>query len=376
MKSSKKSSLALAVLTALCGTAIAQQSSLTVYGLIDASVRVQNTRFDKPGPAAGGRVHSVEGGGGFSSSGSRLGFRGVEDLGAGWNAHFVLEHGLRVDTGGAADPNSFFNRQAAVGLTTPWGTVDLGRQYSVAFKSAVEFDPFVGQYANLNLSVGGVPGSVAPGCLPMMAGACVRFNNNVQYTGSFERLTVRAEVSPGEATAGTSAALGAKYDLGGLSVGVSLTRQEMPFVAPGPTLPGYPGTPAGAEKEHLFVGASYAFSGLRVMAGVSRDSTETNVADTVFETSWAGLNWRLNPAVQLTGAFYQSQLTSAVSALRPQAQEKVEVLLLEARYALSRRSSVYAEVDRSNWSRGVNFLPTQQPGAVLTGLSVGVTHRF
>jgi predicted porin len=371
-----KAPIALAVLASLAGAAQAQQSSLTVYGVLDASVRVQNTKFETAGQASGGSVFSTEGGGGFSSSGSRLGFRGVEDLGGGLNAHFVLEHGLRADTGSQADPGSFFNRQAFVGLTTPWGSVDLGRQYSVAFKTAVEFDPLLGQYANLDVAVGIVPGSVASGCLPMMAGACVRFNNDIQYTGTFDGLTVRAELSPGEAVSGTSTALGAKYDMGPLSVGASVTRQETLLVAPAPNLPGYPGTPAGAEKLHTVLAASYAFPTVRLMGGASRDTTETNVADTIFKSVWGGLTWQFNPAVKLTGALYRSELTSAVSALRPEATEKVDVLLLEARYSLSRRTSLYAELDRSEWSRGVNFLPTAQPGAVLTGLSVGITHRF
>lgn len=376
MNTATRTTLALALLALSTGAVFAQQSSLTVYGLLDGSVRVQHTKQETSGAAAGGSVYTTEGGGGFSANGSRLGFRGVEDLGGGLNAHFVLEHGFRADTGSVADPGSFFNRQSFVGLTTPWGAIDVGRQYSVAFKTAVEFDPLLGKYANLDAAVGIVPGSVAAGCLPMMAGACARFNNDVQYTAILNQLTVRAEVSPGEGVSGTSAALGLKYATGPLTVGASLTRQKLLQVAPAPNLPGYPGTPPGAQKLHYVLGASYAFPGIRVLGGASRDTTETNVVDTVFKTSWGGFNWQVNSAVQLTGVFYRSQLRSAVSALRPEPEEKVDALLVEARYALSRRTSVYAEVDRSKWSRGVNFLPTAQPGVVLSGLSLGITHNF
>ena len=55
---------------------------------------------------------------------SRLGFRGVEDLGGGLQALFGLEMGLNADTGSLTDP-AF--RNSYVGLRGGWGTVALGR---------------------------------------------------------------------------------------------------------------------------------------------------------------------------------------------------------------------------------------------------------
>jgi len=55
---------------------------------------------------------------------SRLGFRGVEDLGGGLQASFGLEMGLSVDTGTPGNP---FYRNSYVALRGGWGTVALGR---------------------------------------------------------------------------------------------------------------------------------------------------------------------------------------------------------------------------------------------------------
>ncbi len=131
-----KSLLALAVLGAFVGAASAQ-SSVTIYGLID-----QNVKYQDPGrlaSVAGGRpgkgVVRVDDGGTGGLGSSRLGFRGVEDLGDGLKAIFRLELGVSPDTGGAGgrttlqgSNNVFFNREAWVGLESKsLGTVRLGR---------------------------------------------------------------------------------------------------------------------------------------------------------------------------------------------------------------------------------------------------------
>ena len=59
---------------------------------------------------------------------SRLGFRGVEDLGGGLKAVFKLENRFNVDTGDAS--NASFGGDAYVGLTGGFGTVHLGRTYT------------------------------------------------------------------------------------------------------------------------------------------------------------------------------------------------------------------------------------------------------
>ncbi|AMO95228.1 gram-negative porin family protein [Collimonas fungivorans] len=64
---------------------------------------------------------------------SRLGLRGVEELGGGYQTRFTLEQGLNANTGGAADSSRLFDRQAWVGMTTPAGEFRIGRQNTIVF---------------------------------------------------------------------------------------------------------------------------------------------------------------------------------------------------------------------------------------------------
>ena len=119
----KKTLLALAVLGASAGVASAQQSNVTVYGIVDAGVQYKNDG----NPA--GKTLSLESG---QQNGSRLGFKGTEDLGGGLSAIFTLENGFNVDTGtlGQSTPTTqrLFGRQAWVGLSSnSFGSVKLGR---------------------------------------------------------------------------------------------------------------------------------------------------------------------------------------------------------------------------------------------------------
>ena len=119
----KKSIIALAVLAA-SGAAMAQ-SSVTLYGIVDAYVGQTSTTAATPG--ASKVKQNVVNTAGFNNS--RWGMKGSEDLGNGLKANFVLENGFNTDTGGLADAGGrLFNRQATVGLSGNFGAVNLGRQ--------------------------------------------------------------------------------------------------------------------------------------------------------------------------------------------------------------------------------------------------------
>lgn len=127
----KKSFLLLALLGAFAGTAAAQ-SSVTVYGAIDLGLVHESG-------GAGGSVAKLSSG---VEAGSRLGFKGTEDLGGGLSAHFQLENGLAADTGGFNQGGLLFGRQAYVGLKGNFGTVNFGRQYLPLYNAFADADPF------------------------------------------------------------------------------------------------------------------------------------------------------------------------------------------------------------------------------------------
>jgi predicted porin len=121
----KKSLIALAVLAA--SGAVMAQSSVTLYGLVDAGIGQTSTEATGAAPSAKLKQNVVNSN---ILNNSRYGFKGSEDLGGGLKANFTLEQGFSVDTGNSVSSTQAFSRKAVVGLSGDFGAVDLGRQYS------------------------------------------------------------------------------------------------------------------------------------------------------------------------------------------------------------------------------------------------------
>jgi predicted porin len=168
----KKSLLALAALTAFAGAASAQ-SSVTLFGVVDL-----NARNVKNGAAGSIKSLSTDG-----NASSRLGFRGVEDLGGGMRAGFWIEGGLGADVGSQGGGNGAggtanWHRSSTVSLMGGFGEVRLGRDYTPTFWNHTIFDPFgtngVGSSTNII--------SPAPTVAPFgTAQTLVRANNSIGY---------------------------------------------------------------------------------------------------------------------------------------------------------------------------------------------------
>jgi predicted porin len=119
----KKLVAAAAIVSAASSTAHAQ-SSVTLYGIIDAGLIYTNNVAK--GNARGPLFQATSG----EINGSRFGLRGSEDLGSGLKAIFVLENGFNVQNGKLGQDSKLFGRQAFVGLTSErLGSITLGRQY-------------------------------------------------------------------------------------------------------------------------------------------------------------------------------------------------------------------------------------------------------
>ena len=121
----KKFPVVLTVSAALAASAAHAQSSVTLYGLIDAGLMYTNNV--KTSATSHGSLFQATSG---TVNGSRFGLRGAEDLGGGLKAIFVLENGFNVQNGKLGQNGRMFGRQAFVGLSSSdFGTVTLGRQY-------------------------------------------------------------------------------------------------------------------------------------------------------------------------------------------------------------------------------------------------------
>jgi predicted porin len=110
--------------SALAAPAAHAQSSVTLYGLIDAGIMYTNNVAS--GKSSGALWQATSG----NVNGSRFGVRGSEDLGGGLHAVFVLENGFNVQNGKLGQDGRMFGRQAYVGLASDqFGSLTLGRQY-------------------------------------------------------------------------------------------------------------------------------------------------------------------------------------------------------------------------------------------------------
>jgi len=193
----KKTLVALAAL-AVAGGAFAQSgnargitgSGVEIFGVMDASV----TQLTQDGA---GSVVRMQGEGRNEST--RLGFRGIEDIGGGLGAAFWLEAGLFIDSGAGSTSTAnntalgqnaasvsttnatgkfdvvslgatqglTFNRAANVSLLSKdLGELRLGRDYAPTFWNLTYFDPFgtVGVGAHTNLALGNL--NVRPAVAP------------------------------------------------------------------------------------------------------------------------------------------------------------------------------------------------------------------
>lgn len=118
-----KKIIALAVAGLVSGAAFAQ-SNVTIYGVADVSDSYLSDNSN-----ASTKSMNMIGSGTAGLNGSRLGFKGVEDLGNGLTANFRMEGGLNVDTGTSAQGGQLMGRWATVGLTSATlGTIEAGRR--------------------------------------------------------------------------------------------------------------------------------------------------------------------------------------------------------------------------------------------------------
>lgn len=144
------------------------QSSVTLFGVVDLSMRQTKT-------SDGSRIRTLSSGG---LTGSRLGIRGTEDLGGGLSAGFWLEADVSPDTG-MTNATAYWSRRSTLSLTSSdWGELRMGRDYVPLFtKQYVPFSPFGpnGVASNGSLFFG------TPSLLGSGSGAGVRADNMIKY---------------------------------------------------------------------------------------------------------------------------------------------------------------------------------------------------
>ncbi|HTJ93935.1 MAG TPA: porin [Pararobbsia sp.] len=98
------------------------QSSVTMFGLIDAGITYTSNQ---------GGHHSFTEQTGIQAP-DLFGVHGVEDLGGGYSALFVLDGSFALNTG-AQSGGGIFGRESYVGISTPYGALTLGNQFDYMY---------------------------------------------------------------------------------------------------------------------------------------------------------------------------------------------------------------------------------------------------
>ncbi|MBK6470662.1 MAG: porin [Betaproteobacteria bacterium] len=338
----KKSLLALAALTAFAGVASAQ-SSVTLFGIVDAAAR--NT---KNGNA--GTIKSLISGGGNTS---RLGFRGIEDLGGGMRAGFWLEGQVDTDTGGTGFN---FARRATVSLIGGFGELRLGRDFVPTYSNwgAAEIFGYVGVATTANLRAGFLgQGSIA---------TAVRTNNQIMYfLPAMGGLYGSINVGAGEGT-------GDKY------VGGRLGYAAGPFNVGG----AYGKSERGAgEIETMSVTGSFNMGFATLLAGYENSEYTSGATSNDIDLITVAMTMPLGKGT------LKAQYTKADSS---SANFDATMFGVGYVYNLSKRTSLYTSygsIDNGgNKTAGGNYTAGSAGPAGMfrgeksTGYEFGITHTF
>jgi predicted porin len=339
------------------------QSNVTIYGVMDGALTYSNE-------GKGGLFRQQSGG----YQGSRLGFRGVEDLGGGFKAIFLMEGGLNLDDGTQGQGRAW-GRQVYVGLSNAWGTLSLGRQYTPYYYSELTQDAFI--WGN----VGGIPAltkttnGTAASLLQAYNGQ-TRDNNSINIqTAPIYNWTLRALYALGE-TSGSAAneqyGVSAIYLNGPASFGMGYGRGKDSFGR------GY--------QTVANVGGSYDFGPVQAFAGFTLDrngwmtsATATRPTDE-YRLFNLGARYKVTPLLTAIGQVVRIQDKSQGLTVNRDATS----LAVGLEYNFSRRTLLYTSVGTVGNRNGSGYsmgMGTTLGGPVVgnarsKSAGIGIRHSF
>ncbi|KQY90746.1 porin [Pelomonas sp. Root1444] len=331
----------LAILSCACFGASAQ-SSVTVYGVADAYLQI--------GSGGRGSTKTLQSGG---LQGSRVGFRGTEDLGGGLKALFQLESGLALDTGTVTQGGTFWGRQAYVGLSGDFGTTTAGRQYSPLFVAIDTVDPF-------GTGLGSVYSS---GIVTTLGGT--RVNNSIIYSSpKVQGFSGKLLAAAGENVTGRSLGADVRYSTEKFVVAMTFTQQDR-FA---------PGTVKGSST---LVSGMYDFGAFKLM-GVAQSVKHANLlaVNDDREEFFAG--------VQVPVATGTIKAVYGGGKVKNVAGTKASEFSLGYDHALSKRTTLYvlgSKIDNGaltafTTAGATGSGPSTATGHDVKALQIGMRHRF
>ncbi|MFZ6771102.1 porin [Undibacterium sp. SXout7W] len=377
----KKTLLAFAVLSAFAATASAQ-SSVTIYGIIDAA-----TVYTTNQTATGGSKVSMDAGQLLTS---RWGIKGSEDLGGGLKANFNLEGTLANDTGAAGagfggnvfnqagNNTSLFDRLSWVGLSGSFGSVTLGRNNILGVDSVGMADPISLAHAGSNPNVmfsAMNSGASYGGFGTNQGGTALRQNNSIKYvsplmSGFGGALMYGFGEKAGDTGASSYTGVSGFFTDG--TNGAALAYARMKDAANTATLTAWA---AGAKYKvdpAFVLRATYAQDtvdgNIKIDALPSANNRKIKVVG-------LGVDYLMSAQTTLTAAYYGTKRSGDIDG-------KADQYIGMAKYAFSKRTTAYASltyakagsVAAQDVSLALGIIGAGNSHATRT--AVGVLHAF
>lgn len=347
------------VISGLASGWVSAQSNVTMYGLVD--VGYNNIRTSgKPSQ------NSID-----SSllSGSRLGFKGTEDLGGGLKALFVLEYALSNDTNSALGADSKWSasatRQSYVGVSNDkYGTVVGGRLQGAAFKWACTYSPLTGGIfgtdsrlgARTNLDCGdrGRSENAVGYISPEMAGFTVELNH--VRLGDY-----KSRVPTNEVPNAFANVVGVTYRHADLQVGAVYNAiHNDPRTSSPATL--------GKEIREFGIGAAYDFKVVKLYATYANNKVEGATAQSKYQI---GAAVPVSAKGSVVGSYAANKLHTT--------DGDSKVWSVAYLHELSKRTTLYAGYgqmnNQANATTGMG-LEASTPGGSSSVVAAGVRHSF
>jgi general bacterial porin, GBP family len=375
---------ALAGASSLLASAAHAQSSVTLYGLIDASIMYTNN-------TGSGARYAMNSG---SVNGSRWGLRGAEDLGGGLKAIFVLENGFSISNGTMLQQSREFGRQAFVGLSSnQFGTITAGRQYESVYD-------YLGPLA---LTGSGYGGTMAAHPYDNdTLNASLRVNNTVKYTSvDYNGFKFGGMYGFSNAAGGFSNnrvySAGASYQYAGFNFAGGYTQVNN---SGSNTATGAVGqaTIAAARNRIFGAGLNYAFGPAVIGFVFTQSKYDHASADNYNVATAVGLptgsyirfnnyevngRYSLTPAWNVSASYTYTQGRESGFGAQPSSSPKFQTGTLMTSYSLSKRTDVYAEgvyqqFTGTNYLGGasINGAGTPSSSNKQVSVAVGMRHRF
>lgn len=326
--------LAISALFSIISVAAAQQSGVTLYGILDLGITYESVQRDARQSIAGESQinQSVFGMSNGVQSGSRWGLRGVEWLGDGVSVDFTLEGGFNPAQGVSAQGGRLFGRQSTLGLSMrDVGRLDIGRQINLASNYFLNIDPFAEGFgqANIGASFGSANTTRYGNMVLVQAKPLGGLTLGAGYSFATELSAIYTEGQPCVATQSCSAQAGAynfasSQNLRAVTLGAHYKNGPVEAALVYDKLYGDTSqTDGGADPSAWILGGAYDFNTVRVALAFGRTSNgffngQSSGTGSVTPSGLSTISWDAGVVLFLPGAQASSYMVGLSAPLSGQ----------------------------------------------------------